>query len=395
MKKLIYTAFFLIFLIFGNYILRYMHIQKLEDKINYLSEKISEQGIKFSYKNIDYTNIFFWNIDGKIISPKFAQDKFGYKEDTFFEFITFHSKYKEKSLYIQSSDKMTTNIDDSNGKHTYIYQFEKQPEIYIKFKNLSDDNYKGVKKIQDYFAHNIEQLLYESSKYQSFKLLENNEKQILYTADKSQIKIKNLNTVNSDGVEIQLNINNLKYTNNNSEKYYDLLSEMGSNSYKINANLYYNFKTPALEIQDKYISDKETEFKLDIKELLLTTDIYKILLSGDFIFTKSQFMPFYILNLKVENFHELLNFYSKFYNEVILKAKLMEMMGLNQFTEKQQKAIEIIYEDLLKKSFDENNKSIKLERLSKESFLFNNESFHNLLEQYGKLVDAKTVSVKE
>ena len=135
MKKTILSVTLIILLIATNFIIRYIHIKNIEDNIELISSKLSEDGLKFKYKNITYEGVFFWNLKGKIWNPTFNQEKFGLSEKSSLDHIGFTSLLADKKLSISLANKIDTIIKDSKDEYNYTSTFDTVPELNIEFKD--------------------------------------------------------------------------------------------------------------------------------------------------------------------------------------------------------------------------------------------------------------------
>ena len=79
MKKVILSGLFIIIVIISNFVFRYLHVQNINDKLQLITVKLSEKGLKFTYDKLTYKGWFFWNISGKDFKSKFLSRKTRYK----------------------------------------------------------------------------------------------------------------------------------------------------------------------------------------------------------------------------------------------------------------------------------------------------------------------------
>ena len=387
MKKIILSATLIILLIATNFILRYMHIQNIENNIELISTKLSENGLEFRYKAIAYEGLFFWDVKGEISNPTFKQEKFGLSEKSNLDYIKFTSLIINKKLSVILADTINTRIKDSNDEYNYTSTFDINPILHIQFKNyfLLFDKKKSVdSKLTDFFIKNIESIQYNSTGHKAKQTNEDNSEKLIYSIDKTNIKFLNLSTNDFNNIEFNLNvIKNRYYSNNNEDDFYNYLSEVGDSTINLNSNISFNFKDDS-EIKlnkDIVLKDIQPVYKLNVKELQFLSDVFNLHLRGDAIVNKIQILPYFDIDLKIGNLSELVDFYLKFYNKIIVNSAVMKMLSLKEVKNEEREALLKTFEKIAIPS-EKKEYALKIVNLTDKKIKINNFLMDNVIDIY-------------
>ncbi|MFK7761493.1 MAG: hypothetical protein AB8B46_05275 [Candidatus Midichloriaceae bacterium] len=387
MKKVILSTTLIILLIATNFILRYIHIQNIENNIELISTRLSEDGLKFSYKDIIYKGMFFWDIKGEILNPTFKQEKFGLSEKSNLDYVKFTSLLINKKLSVILANTIYTKIKDSNDVYNYTSTFDTNPALHIQFKNyfLLFNNKKPVSsKLMDFFIKNMESIQYDSTGHKAKKISKDNSEELIYSIDKTNIKLLNLSTNNFDNIELDLNVDKNRYYSNNDENdFYNYLSEVGNSSINLNSNISFNFKDDSeIELnKDIVLKNIQPVYKLNVKELQFLTDVFNLHLKGDAIVNKIQLLPYFDVDLKIGNLSELVDFYLKFYNKIIVNSAVMKMLSLKEVKTEERYAMLKTFEKIAIPS-DKKEYELKIVNLADEKIKINNHLMDNIIGIY-------------
>lgn len=387
MKKVILSTALVIILIATNFILRYIHIQNIENNIELISTKLSEDGLKFSYKKITYEGMFFWDIKGEILNPTFKQEKFGLSEKSDLDYIKFASLLINKKLSVILANKINTKIKNSNDEYDYTSSFDTNPVLHIQFKNyflLFDNKKPAGSKLIDFFIKNMESIQYDSTGHKAKKISKDNSEELIYSIAKTNIKLLNLSTNDFDNIEFCLNVNkNRYYNNNNEDDFYNYLSEVGDSGINLNSNISFNFKDDSeIELnKDIVLKNIQPIYKLNIKELQFLSDMFNLYLKGDAIVNKIQILPYFDVDLKIENLSELVDFYLKFYNKIIVNSAVMKMLSLKEIKNEERDAMLKTFEKISIPS-DKKEYKLKIVSLADKKVQINNYLMDNVIDIY-------------
>ena len=385
-KKILFIAIILV-LVGINFILRYVHIRGIEDTMEIISNKLSENGLKLSYEKIHYDNFIFWKIDGQLVKPIILQEKHGHSDKSSFEYIAFSSGLIDKKITIDLSNKINTLISDHNGEHQYISTFSINPQIDIKFNGyfMSHNEFLKQNGLGKYFAKHIDYLDYHSSGHKAVKVnKDTNTDELIYTIDDFDAKIKNQKTEQYGDCAIKINLSKNKYYKTSfGEDYFKLLAELGEGNYTLDANLLFDFKDESkIALNDTItLDDVKPTYKFRINTFDSLTELYSLKIKGNVVMSKSKILPYFDIDVKVINFDNMLEFYTKFYNTLISKADVMRTLSLQSITEKQKNAILTLFAKIAQK-YDDNSYNINITQLKEEPIRFGEYSIDQVVEMY-------------
>ncbi|MBY0580935.1 MAG: hypothetical protein K2P53_04560 [Rickettsiales bacterium] len=393
MKKTILSVTLIILLIATNFIIRYIHIKNIEDNIELISSKLSEDGLKFKYKNITYEGVFFWNLKGKIWNPTFNQEKFGLSEKSSLDHIGFTSLLADKKLSISLANKIDTIIKDSKDEYNYTSTFDTVPELNIQFKDyfmLYNNEKSTSDKLTDFFLKYIQSAQYNSTGHKAKQINKDNSEDLIYSIDKTDINLLNLISANSSSIEFRLSVSKNKYFKNDKEDdFYNYLSEVGDNDLNINSTISFDFKDGS-EIdlnKDVILKNIQPVYKLDVQEFYFSSDLFNFYLKGDAIVNKIHLLPYFDIDLKIENLTELVDFYLKFYNKIIVNSPTTKILALREIKNEERDAMLKTFEKIATPS-DKKEYKLKVVNLSDKKIKVNDYLMDNVLDIYNSfLVD--------
>ena len=367
MKKTILSVTLIILLIATNFIIRYIHIKNIEDNIELISSKLSEDGLKFKYKNITYEGVFFWNLKGKIWNPTFNQEKFGLSEKSSLDHIGFTSLLADKKLSISLANKIDTIIKDSKDEYNYTSTFDTVPELNIEFKDyfmLYNNEKSTSDKLTDFFLKYIQSAQYNSTGHKAKQINKDNSEDLIYSIDKTDINLLNLSSAN-------------------------YLSEVGDSNININSTISFDFKDGS-EIdlnKDVILKNIQPVYKLDVQEFYFSSDLFNFHLKGDAIVNKIHLLPYFDIDLKIENLTELVDFYLKFYNKIIVNSPTTKILALREIKNEERDAMLKTFEKIATPS-DKKEYKLKVVNLSDKKIKVNDYLMDNVLDIYNSfLVD--------
>jgi hypothetical protein len=397
MKKTIISVTFIILLIATNFIIRYIHIKNIEDNIELISTKLSESGLKFKYENITYQGVLFWNLSGKIWNPTFNQEKFGLLEKSSLDHIGFTSLLAAKKLSISLANKIDTIIKDSKDEYNYTSTFDTLPELNIEFKDyfmLYNNEKSESDKLTDFFLKYIQSIQYNSTGHKAKQINKDNSENLIYSIDKTNISLLNLSSANSNNIEFGLNVSKNKYFKNDKEDdFYNYLSEVGDSNINLNSTIFFNFKDSS-EInlnKDIILKNIQPVYKLNIQEFYFSSDLFNFYLKGDAIVNKIQLLPYFDMDLKIENLTELVDFYLKFYNKIVVNSPVTKILALREIKNEERGAILKTFEKIAipsDKTSDKTEYKLKVVNLSDKKIKINDYLMDSVLEIYNSfLVD--------
>ena len=406
MKKVILSTTLVIILIATNFILRYIHIQNIENNIELISTKLSEDGLKFSYKNIAYEGMFFWDIKGEILNPTFKQEKFGLSEKSDLDYIKFTSLLINKKLSVILANKISTRIKDSNDEFDYASTFDKNPTLHIQFKNyflLFDNKKPASSKLIDFFIKYMESMQYDSTGHKAKIISKDTSEELIYSIAETNIKLLNLSTTDFNNIEFGLNVNKSRYySNDNEDDFNNYLSEVGDSSINLNSNISFNFKDDSeIELnKDIVLKNIQPIYKLNVKELQFLSDLFNLRLTGDAIVNKIQILPYFDVDLKIGHLTKLVDFYLKFYNKIIVNSAVMKMLSLKEIKSEERDAMLKTFEKIAIPS-DQKEYGLKIVNLADKKIQINNHLMDNVIDiynsylaDYNKKKDGNLVSKK-
>ena len=385
-KKILFIAIILV-LVGINFILRYVHIKGIEDTIGIVSNKLSENGLKLSYEKIRYDNFIFWKVDGQLVKPILLQEKHGHSDKSSFEYIAFSSGLIDKKITIDLSNKINTLISDNDGEHQYISTFSTNPQIDIKFNEYFTTHNEFLKQngLGKYFAKHIDYLYYHSSGHKAVKVnKDTNTDELIYTIGDFDVRIQNQKTEEYGDCAIKINLSKSKYYKTSfGEDYFGSLAEIGEANYILDANLLFGFKDESkIALNDTITLDNvKPTHKLKINTLDLLTEVYNLNIKGNVVMSRAKILPYFDINVKVVNFDNMLEFYTKLYNILISKADMMKVLSLPSITEGQKKAILTLFAKIAQKS-DDNSYSVNITQLKEEPIKFGEYSVGQVIEMY-------------
>jgi hypothetical protein len=393
MKKTILSVTLIILLIATNFIIRYIHIKNIEDNIELISSKLSEDGLKFKYKNITYEGVFFWNLKGKIWNPTFNQEKFGLSEKSSLDHIGFTSLLADKKLSISLANKIYTIIKDSKDEYNYTSTFDTVPELNIEFKDyfmLYNNEKSTSDKLTDFFLKYIQSAQYNSTGHKAKQINKDNSEDLIYSIDKTDINLLNLSSANSSNIEFRLSVSKNKYFKNDKEDdFYNYLSEVGDSNININSTISFDFKDGS-EIdlnKDVILKNIQPVYKLDVQEFYFSSDLFNFHLKGDAIVNKIHLLPYFDIDLKIENLTELVDFYLKFYNKIIVNSPTTKILALREIKNEERGAMLKTFEKIATPS-DKKEYKLKVVNLSDKKIKVNDYLMDNVLDIYNSfLVD--------
>lgn len=393
MKKRVLLIATVAILVGANFALRYMHISKIEETIGIISDKLSEQGLKFSYQSISYSGLWCWEVSGRILNPVFLREVHGYSDQSDFENIDFSSTLIKKSINISSSDKSNTVIKDSKGEHKYISTFTERPNINIKFKGyfFNHNQFFGNNTLEKYLVQHVEQINYNSSGHTSSAIDSTTGKESpIYTIANFAVEAKNQANQERNGFAIKINIDKNKYFHSPATPaYFSLLSEAGESDYVLDANLLFDFKDDikTIALNDSVvIEDIKPIYKLHIADFKLTTQVYSVGMQGDAIIAKNQLLPYFDMNFSIVNSKEMLGFYAKLYNSFIYQADIMKALPLQPFTQKQQDSVLKVFEKISKKSQDAGDSIVHASKLKDAPIKLSDYTIDQVIDMYYELM---------
>ena len=393
MKKRVLFIATAMLLVGANFALRYMHVSKLEDTIGIISDKLSEQGLKFSYKSINYSGLWCWEVNGSILHPVFLREVHGYSDQSTFEDIDFSSTLISKKINISLSNKISTVIKDSKGEHKYSSTFTGRPNIDIKFKGyfFNHNQFFGTNTLEKYLVQYVEQINYNSSGHTANSIDGVTEKEApIYSIASFAVEAKNQGAQDHNGFAIKVNVDKNKYFNSPAaQSYFSLLSEAGESDYALDANLLFDFKDDikAIALNDGIvIDDIKPIYKLHIADFKLTTQVYSVEMDGDAVIAKNQLLPYFDMNFRIVNSKGMLDFYAKLYNAFIYQADIMKALPLQPFTDKQQDSVLEVFEKISKKSQDTGSAVVHASKLKDAPIKLSDYTIDQVIDMYYELM---------
>lgn len=336
MRKVTLSIVVVLLLIGINFILRYVHIRGINDTIEIISNKLSENGLKLTYERIRYGNLVFWKVEGQVINPVLLQEKYEYSDKSSFDYIAFSSILTDKRIIIKLSDKIDTLINDHDGEHKYTSTFTTNPQVDIKFNGyfMTYNKFLKQNELRQYFIKYINNIHYHSAGHKATKVNQpTSNDELIYTIGDSDVKIENQKTEEYDDCKIKINLNDGKYYKTSfGEDYFGLLAQTGSSSFILDADLLLNFKDESkIALNDNVVlNDIKPTYKLKINNYEVLADPFSFKIEGDAVASKTKILPYFDVGIKVINFDNMLEFYTQFYNTLILKADVMKALSLAQ-----------------------------------------------------------------
>ena len=377
MKKIILSVVLVIIIVMSNFVFRYMHIRSINNNIELMTTKLSEKGLKFTYDEIKYEGLFFWNIDGTILKPNFYQKKYGVSDKSSMDYINLHSSLFNKALSIIFSGNIITLIEDSEGETKYLSSFSENPRIDLVYKSYFKNINKEVSSssnLEQIFTDCLKSINYNSSDHVAKKVNADGSEEMIYSMDKTNVKIINISSGEYDGIKLKLEVDKNKYyKNSNDEDFYNYFSEIGTNSTNLNTDILFNFKDNSkIELVDGIILENvNPTYKLKTHEFEFYSDMFNFDLVGNIVINKSYILPFFDLDFKIDNFSALVDFYSNFYNKFVINSGINKVLSLKEIKEKEKEAILKTAEKILKESSNTKEYDFKIINLKDKKIKIN------------------------
>jgi hypothetical protein len=200
-----------------------------------------------------------------------------------------------------------------------------------------------------------------------------------------------------------LNVSKTRYySNDNEDDFNNYLSEVGDSSINLNSNISFNFKDDSeIELnKDVILNNIQPIYKLNVKELQFLSDLFNLQLTGDAIVNKTQILPYFDVDLKIGHLTELVDFYLKFYNKIIVNSAVMKMLSLKEVKSEERDAMLKTFEKIAIPS-DQKEYGLKIINLADKKIQINNHLMDNVIEiynsylaDYNKKKDENLVSQK-
>ncbi|WPX96573.1 hypothetical protein [Candidatus Bandiella euplotis] len=393
MKKKILWISTACLLIGVNFVLRYMHINKIEETIDIVSDKLLEHGLKLTYDKISYGNIGFWNVSARMVKPVFLQERQGFSDKSSVEYIDLTHSLITKSLKVESSDKINTLITDANGEQKYSSTFTSAPAFNVKLKGylITQNEFLEKNRLERYFIKYVDELNYTSSGHITSKVEKDDTVTSISSVDNFTVKLTNQSVEDHTGFNVKFNSDKAKYFSTpTSDSYAKLNSELGEISLIGDLNCSFDFKDDArINLNEEVIlADVKPVYKLHIDTLKLTTQPYSFQIDGDMVLGKTQMIPFFDLKFGVVNYTNLLNFYFNFYNTLFANADIMRALSLGMIQDNQKAAVIKLFEKVASKS--QNDKyELRITQLKEAPMMIGTYSFDEVAAMYNKLIEQK------
>ncbi|RST71562.1 hypothetical protein [Candidatus Aquarickettsia rohweri] len=392
MKKVILSGLFIIIVIVSNFVFRYLHVQNINDKLQLITVKLSEKGLKFTYDKLIYEGWFFWNISGKVLNPSFYQEKHGISDQSSLDYINFQSSLFNKTLSIIFADNINTIIKDSGGESKYISTFSESPRADFVFKGYfknMGNNLLLSNNLEEIFTDYFKSVSYNSSNHVAKKVNPDGSEEKIYSIDKTIVKLINLSSVQHKGIKLKLEVDKNKYFKNNSEEdFYNYFAEIGANSTNLNVDVLFNFEDDSkLELIDGVILENvKPTYKLISHEFKFDSDLFNFDLAGNMVINKTNILPFFDLNFKVDNFSGLVDFYSNFYNKFVIDSGINKVLALKEIREKEKNAILKTAEQISEESSHAKKYDFKIVNLKDKKVKINDYSINKVSSIYNSFL---------
>ena len=109
--------------------------------------------------------------------------------------------------------------------------------------------------------------------------------------------------------------------------------------------------------------------------------MFNLYLKGDAIVNKIQILPYFDVDLKIENLSELVDFYLKFYNKIIVNSAVMKMLSLKEIKNEERDAMLKTFEKISIPS-DKKEYKLKIVSLADKKVQINNYLMDNVIDIY-------------
>ncbi len=326
MKKKVYITLFSlsICLLIGNFALRHIAISKFEDFIEKVKEKpLDESESSLSFEKIHYSGYFAWELDASLIDVKFVRDNKILTTEYKIPLVNIKIDFLTKNISMGMDKTFSAEITENGSKNTYTYKLKESPLLNITLQKLNPFDFKAEKSVIDYLIDNISYASYKMGEYEVNKLTENGYLK-LYSAERSDATLRNRTTSDHKSLDFYFALSNLRYNKNIEEPYYKYLSKLGSNSFIVNGTLEKDFKSPNLVFVSSPgdVNSSDTEKKIHIEKLKLSSDDFFVEAEGDIVFIKNSHIPFLSLRTCIKNVKSLVDFSVGFQNDVFLNSEL-------------------------------------------------------------------------
>ena len=173
------------------------------------------------------------------------------------------------------------------------------------------------------------------------------------------------------------------------DDFYNYLSEVGDSNININSTISFDFKDGS-EIdlnKDVILKNIQPVYKLDVQEFYFSSDLFNFYLKGDAIVNKIHLLPYFDIDLKIENLTELVDFYLKFYNKIIVNSPTTKILALREIKNEERDAMLKTFEKIATPS-DKKEYKLKVVNLSDKKIKVNDYLMDNVLDIYNSfLVD--------
>jgi hypothetical protein len=186
-----------------------------------------------------------------------------------------------------------------------------------------------------------------------------------------------------------LEVDKNKYFKNNSEEdFYNYFAEIGANSTNLNVDVLFNFEDDSkLELIDGVILENvKPKYKLQSHEFKFDSDLFNFDLEGNMVVNKTNILPFFDLNFKIDNFSGLVNFYSNFYNKFVIDSGINKFLALKEIREKEKNAILKTAEKILEESSHAKKYDFKIVNLKDKKVKINDYSINKVSSIYNSFL---------
>ena len=157
----------------------------------------------------------------------------------------------------------------------------------------------------------------------------------------------------------------------------------------VNSTISFDFKDGS-EIdlnKDVILKNIQPVYKLDVQEFYFSSDLFNFYLKGDAIVNKIQLLPYFDIDLKIENLTELVDFYLNFYNKIIVNSPTTKILALREIKNEERDAMLKTFEKIAIPS-DKKEYKLKVVNLSDKKIKVNDYLMDNVLDIYNSfLVD--------